>query len=151
MTSSYSDLQHILDRKLEQSHYTKDGGTSLTMMSEQEDHTLESNDLISTNSTEKVSHQTTNKHPNHQTKNQQHQDQNWKTPVTTNQHNDTHRQLSRSLHHQQHQSPATLTMEEDPQSYHPQTNNALALLLLARNNNCPQQIWQLRLLQLQQQ
>jgi hypothetical protein len=42
-------------------------------------------------------------------------------------------------------------MEEDPKSYCTQTNIALALLLLARNNNRPQQIWRLRLLQLQQQ
>jgi hypothetical protein len=42
-------------------------------------------------------------------------------------------------------------MEEDPESYSLQTNTALASLLLARNNNRPQQIWQLRLLQLQQQ
>jgi hypothetical protein len=68
-----------------------------------------------------------------------------------NQHNATHQQLSRSLHHQQHQSPATHTTEENPESYHSQTNIALALLLLARNDNCLQQIWRLRLLQLQQQ
>jgi hypothetical protein len=147
-TSSYSDLQHTLDRKLEQSHYTKDGGTSLTTTLEQKDHTLGSNGSISTNSTERVSHQTMNKHPNRQTKNQQHQDQNQRTPVMTSQHNDTHRQLSRSLHHQQHQSPATHTMEENPESHHLQTNITLALLLLARNNNRPQQIWRLRLLQL---
>jgi hypothetical protein len=42
-------------------------------------------------------------------------------------------------------------MEEDPQSYCHQTNNALASLLLAKHNNRPQQIWRLRLLQLQQQ
>jgi hypothetical protein len=41
-------------------------------------------------------------------------------------------------------------MEEDPESYRTQTNTALASLLLARNNNRLQQIWQLRLLQLQQ-
>jgi hypothetical protein len=42
-------------------------------------------------------------------------------------------------------------MEEDLESYRFQMNIALASLLLARNNNRPQQIWQLRLLQLQQQ
>jgi hypothetical protein len=73
--SSYSDHQHIPDRRPEQSHYMKDGGMNSITMPEQEGHTLESNDSISTNSMEKVSHQTTNKHPNHQTKNQQHQDQ----------------------------------------------------------------------------
>jgi hypothetical protein len=68
-----------------------------------------------------------------------------------NQHSDTHRILSKNLHHLQHQSPATHTTEEDPESYRHQTNNALALLLLARYNNRPQQVWRLRLLQLQQQ
>jgi hypothetical protein len=61
-----------------------------------------------------------------------------------------HRQLSKNLHHQQHQTPATHTSEEDPGNYHHQTHTTLASLLLARNNNRPQQIWQLRLLQLQQ-
>jgi hypothetical protein len=73
------------------------------------------------------------------------------TPATKNQHSDTHRILNKNLLRQQHQSPATHTTEEDPESYRRQTNNALASLLLARNNNCPQQIWRLRLLQLQQQ
>jgi hypothetical protein len=73
------------------------------------------------------------------------------TPATKNQRNDTHQTLSRNLLRQQHQSPATHTTEEDPESYRHQTNNALASLLLARNNNHPQQIWRLRLLQLQQQ
>jgi hypothetical protein len=44
-----------------------------------------------------------------------------------------------------------LTIEENPESYHSQMHTALALLLLAKNNNWPQQIWRLRLLQLQQQ
>jgi hypothetical protein len=150
-TSSYSDHQHTQDRKPEQSPYTKDGGTSLTMMSEQEGHTSESNVSTSTNSTERVSHQTMNPYPNHQMKNQQYPDQSQRTPAMKNQCNDTHRLLSKSLHHLQHQSPVTHTMEEDPESYRSQTNNALASLLLARNNNRPQQIWRLRLLQLQQQ
>jgi hypothetical protein len=122
------------------------------MMPEQESHTLGSNDSISTNSTEKVSHQTTNKYPNRRTKNQQHQDHSQRTLVTTtNQHSTMHQQLSKDLRHQQHQTPVTHTTEEDPESYRTQTNIALALLLLARNNNRPQQIWRLRLLQLQQQ
>jgi hypothetical protein len=151
MTSSYSDHQHTLDRKPEQLPYMKDGGTSLTTTPELEDHTLESNGLISTNSMERVSHQTTNPYPNHQMKSQEHLDQSQKTPAMENRYNDMHQILSKSLHHQQHRSPATHTTEEDPESYRHQTNNALALLLLARNNNRPQQIWRLRLLQLQQQ
>jgi hypothetical protein len=115
---------------------------------------LESKDSTSTNSTEKASHQTTNPYPNHWTKNQKHPDPSQKTPATPateNQRIDTHQTLIRNLHHQQHQLPATHTTEEDPGSYRHQTNNALASLLLARNNNRPQQIWRLRLLQLQQQ
>jgi hypothetical protein len=135
-TSSYSDHQHTPDRRPKQSQYTKAIGTSSNMTPEQEDHTLESNDSISTNSTEKVSHQTTNQHPNHQTKNQQHRDHSQKTPVTmTNQHSATHQQVSRDLCHQQHQTPATHTTEEDLESYCTQTNIALASLLLAKNNN----------------
>jgi hypothetical protein len=150
-TSSYSDPQHTLDRKPEQLPYTKDGGTSLTTTPELEGHTLESSNSISTNSTEKVSHQTTNLYPNHQTKNQQHPDQSQKTLATKNQCSATHQILSKSLHHLQHRSPATHTTEEDPESYRHQMNIALASLLLAKNNNRQQQIWRLRLLQLQQQ
>jgi hypothetical protein len=150
--SSYSDHQHTPDRRPKQLQYTKAIGTNSNTTPEQGSHTSESNDSISTNSMEKVSHQTTNEHPNHQTKSQQHQDHNQRTPVITmNRHNATHRQLSENLHHQQHQTPATHTTEEDPESYHTQTNITLASLLLARNNNRLQQIWRLRLLQLQQQ
>jgi hypothetical protein len=151
-TSSYSDHQHTPDRRPKQSQYTKASGTNSNTMSEQENHTLESNDSISMNSMERVSHQTMNEHPNHQTKSQQHQNRNQRTPViTTSQHSAMHQQLRKNLRHQPHQSPATHTMEEIPESYCSQTNIALASLLLARNNNRPQQIWQLRLLQLQQQ
>jgi hypothetical protein len=102
--SSYSDHQHTPDRKPKQLQYTRATGTSSNTIPEQEGHTLESNDSISTNLTEKVSHQTTNEYPNHQTKNQQHQDHSQRTPATMeNQHNATHQQLSKSLHHQQHQ------------------------------------------------
>jgi hypothetical protein len=34
-----------------------------------------------------------------------------------------------------------LTTEENLESYYSQTHTALALLLLAKNNNRPQQIW----------
>jgi hypothetical protein len=125
-----------------------------TTTPELEGHTWESKDSTSTNSTERAFHQTTNPYLNHQTKNQKHPDLDQKTPVTPameNQRNDTHLTLSKNLRHQPHQSPATHTTEEDPESYRRQTNNALASLLLARSNNRPQQIWRLRLLQLQQQ
>jgi hypothetical protein len=118
---------------------------------EQESHTLGSNDLISTSLTEKASHQTTNLCLSPQTKNQQHPNQSQRVPPTTNPHNATHQSLSRNLHHLPHQSPVTHTTEEDPENYRHQTNIALASLRLAKNNNRPQQIWRLRLLQLQQQ
>jgi hypothetical protein len=129
----------------------KGTGTSLNMIASQSNPTLELNDSIYTNSTEKVSHQTTNKLPNPQTKNQVHLDPNQKVPAKKNSHNDTHLQLQQQLQHQQHQEPLMLTTEENHESYHSQTHTALALLLLGKNNNRPQQIWQLRLLQLQQQ
>jgi hypothetical protein len=116
-------------------------------MSEQESHTSGSKDSTSTRSTEKASHQTMTQHPTHQTKNQQYQGHNQNIPVTISQCSAMHQQLSKNLRHQQHQTPATHTMEEDRESYRSQTNTTLASLLLARNNNRPQQIWQLRLLQ----
>jgi hypothetical protein len=142
MTSSYLDHQQLQDRRPEQLLYMQTTGISLNTMSEQESHTLELSASTSTNSSEKVSHQTMNEYPTCQTKNQQHQDHSQKTlATTTNQHSATHQQLSKNLHHQQHQTPATHTIEENPESYCSQTNIALALLLLARNNNRPQQIW----------
>jgi len=147
--SSYSDHQHTPDRRPKQSQYMKAIGTSSNMTPEQEGHTLELNDPTSTSLTEKASHQTTNKYPTHQMKNQQHRDHSQRTPATTtNQHSTMHQQLSKNLHHEQHQTPATHTTEENPESYRSQTNTALASLLLARNNDQPQQIWRLRLLQL---
>jgi hypothetical protein len=152
MTSSYSDHQQLRDRRPKWLPYMQTTGTNLNTTSKQESHTLESNGSTSMNSTEKVSHQTTSEYPTCQTKNQQHQDHSQKTPATMmNQPNAMHQQLSKDQCHQQYQTPATHTMEENPESYHSQTNTALALLLLARNNNRPQQIWRLRLLQLQQQ
>jgi hypothetical protein len=151
MTSSSLDHQHTLDRKPEQSQYMRASGTSSNITPEPGNRTWESSDSTSTSLTEKAFHQTTNPHPSLQTKNQQHPDQSQRTLVTKNQHSATHQLLSKNLHHQQHQSPATHTTEEDPESYRSQTNIALASLLLARNNSRPQQIWQLRLLQLQQQ
>jgi hypothetical protein len=150
MMSFYSDHQQPQDRRPKQLPYMKTTGTNLNMTSEQESHTSGLSNPTSMNLTEKVSHQTTNKYLNRQTKNQQHQDCSQSTPVTMNQHSTTHQQLSKDLHHQPHQTPATHTIEEDPESYYHQTHTALALLLLARSNNRPQQIWQLRLLQLQQ-
>jgi hypothetical protein len=149
MMSSYSDHQQLQDRRPKQSPYTKATGTNSNMTSKQESLTLGLNGLTSMNSTEKVSHQTMSRHPIPQTKNQPCPDPNQTVPARKNLHNDTHLQLKQQIQHQQHQEPPTLTTEEDPESYHSQTNTTLASLLLAKNNNRPQQIWQLRLLQLQ--
>jgi hypothetical protein len=56
--SSYSDDQHLQDRKPEQSHYMKAIGTNSNMTPEQESHTLESNDSIFMNLTENVTAET---------------------------------------------------------------------------------------------
>jgi hypothetical protein len=100
---------------------------------------------------EKASHRTTSKHPIPQMKNQPHPDLNQTVSAKKSSHSATHHQLKQQLHHQQHQEPPMLTTEENLESYYSQTHTALALLLLAKNNNRPQQIWRLRLLQLQQQ
>jgi len=150
-TSSYSDHQQLQERGLKQSPYMKGTGMNLNTIASQSNPILESNNSTYTNSTEKASHQTTSKHPIPQTKNQQCLDLNQIAPVKRNSHNNMHLQLKQQQQHQQHQEPPTLTTEENPESYHSQTNIALALLLLAKNNNRLQQIWQLRLLQLQQQ
>jgi hypothetical protein len=140
-TSSYSDHQLLQDSEPRQSLYMKAFGTNLNMIAEQRNLTLGMNDPTSMSSMEKVSLQTTNKSLNHQTKNQQYPDHSQKTPATTNQCSVTYQQLSKNLHHQQHQEPPTYTIEENPESYHLQTHTALALLLLAKNNNQPQLIW----------
>jgi hypothetical protein len=141
-TSSCSDHQHTPDRKPEQSPSTKDGGTNSITTPEQESHTLGSNDLISTSSTEKASHQTTNLCLSPQTKNQQHPNQSQRVPPTTNPHNATHQSLSRNLHHLPHQSPVTHTMD-----YCHQTNIALASLLLChRRDDEPLDLKRLNLL-----
>jgi hypothetical protein len=126
-------------------------GTSSNMIAQQENHTSELHELTSMNSTEKVSPQTMNTSQNHQMKNHQHCAQYRRVPVTRNPCNASHLQLSRQLSHQAHQEPPTHTMEQNPQDYLQQTHTALALLLFTRNNDRPQQIWRLRLLQLQQQ
>jgi hypothetical protein len=151
MTSFYSDLQQHQGKESKQLPYMKGTGMSLNMIASQSNHTSESNDSTYTNSTEKASHQTTSKHLTLQMKNQQHLDPNQTVPAKKNSHNDMHLQLKQQLRHQQHQEPPTLTTEENPENYRSQMNTALASLLLARGNNQPQQIWRLRLLQLQQQ
>jgi hypothetical protein len=149
--SSYSDHQHPQEREPKQSLYMKISGTSSNTIASPRSPTSGLHDLIYMNLMEKVSPQTTNKSPTLQTKSQQHPNHNQKIPVTTNPCSTTHYQLNEQLHYQQHQEPPTHTTEENPKSYCQQTHTALASLLLAKNNNRPQLIWQLRLLQLQQQ
>jgi hypothetical protein len=151
MTSSYSDHQQLQEKGPKQSPYTKETGTSLNTIASQSNPILELNDSTYTNLTGRVSCQTTIKVPNPQMKNQLHPDLNQTVPAKRNSHNDMYLQLKQQLQHQQHQEPPTLTTEENPESYCSQMNTALASLLLAKNNNQPQQIWRLRLLQLQQQ
>jgi hypothetical protein len=149
--SSYSDPLQQQEREPKQSHYMKAPGMNLNTIASQSNPILESYNLTYMNLTERAFHQTTNKLLNPQMKNQQHLSQNQKTPVTRSPHNTMHQQLKKQLQHQQHQEPPTLTIEENPKSYHLQTHTTLALLLLANNNNQLQLIWRLRLLQLQQQ
>jgi hypothetical protein len=145
MTSSYLDHQHPQKRGPKQSPYTKASGTNSNMIASPRNLTSGSCDPIYTNLMEKVSPQTMSKSLNPQMKSQQHPDHNQKTPATMNLHSATHRQLNEQLHYQQHQNPPTHTTEENPESYCQQTHTTLALLLLAKNNNRPQLIWQLRL------
>jgi hypothetical protein len=141
MTSSYSGHQQLQEKEPKLSHYTEALGTSSNTIVPLNNLTLESHDSIYTNLMEKVSHQTTNRSPNPQMKNQPDLDPNQKVPAKRNSHNDMHLQLKQQLQHQQHQEPSMLTTEENPESYHSQTHTALASLLLARSNNRPQLIW----------
>jgi hypothetical protein len=150
-TSSYSGHQQLQEKGPKQSPYTKGIGMNLNMIASQSNPTSELNDSTYMNLTERVSHQTMNKFLNPQMKNQLHLDPNQKIPAKKSSHSATHHQLKQQLHHQQHQEPPMLTTEENPESYHSQTHTTLASLLLAKNNSQPQQIWRLRLLQLQQQ
>jgi hypothetical protein len=137
-------------RKPEQLPYTTIVGTSSTMILAQESHTSESQDPTSTNSTEKASHQTTNLQSKIQTKNLSYRDQNHQNQAEAK-HQPAHLSLTKisaSLPHHQTKTPPPSPDINDP---HHQTNIALASLLFCRNNNHPQQIWQLCLLRLQQQ
>jgi hypothetical protein len=138
-----SDHQQPKERKPKQLLYMEGSGMSSNTIAQQDSHTSESHQPTSTNLTEKVSPQNMNQSQNHQMKNPQHHIQSQKVPVMRNLFNALHLQLSRQLHHQQHQEPPIHTMEQTPQSYHQQTHTTLALLLFTRNNNCPQQIWRL--------
>jgi hypothetical protein len=100
--SSYSDHQQQQGREPKQSPYMKGTGTNLNMIASQSNPTWELNDLTYTNSTEKASHQTTNKHLIPQMKNQPHLDLKQTVPAKRNSHNDMHLQLKQQQQHQQH-------------------------------------------------
>jgi hypothetical protein len=134
-----------------QSPYMEGTGTNLSTITHQEDPTLESYNPIYTTLMETASLQKVNQSKNHQMKNQQHCDQHQRKLVIKSLHSGSHLQLSKQLCSQQHQEPSTHMAEQNPQDYRQQTHTALALLLFARNNGKSQQIWQLQLLQLQQQ
>jgi hypothetical protein len=122
------------------------------MIPAQGSHTLESLDPTSTNSTEKVSHQIMKSWSNIWMKNPSYQDQHHLNQVKTKYpHNPTHSLLTRISAGLPHHQTRTPPLEPNTEDLHHQTNITLASLLFARNNNCPQQIWRLQLLQLQQQ
>jgi hypothetical protein len=120
------------------------------MIPAQESHTLESQDPTSTSSTERVSHQTTNPQSKIQTKNLSYRDQNHWSLVEAK-HQPAHLSLTRISAALPHHQTRTLPLSPDIDNLHHQTNIALASLLFCKNNNCPHQIWRLRLLRLQQQ
>jgi hypothetical protein len=150
--SYYLDHQLLQARRPEQLPYTKTIGTNSTMTPAQRNHILESQDPTSTSSTEKASHQTTKPQSNTQTKNLSYQDRNHPNQAKTKYpHKPAHLSLMRISAGLPHHQMRTPPPEPDTKDLHHQTNIALASLLFTKNNNRPQQIWQLRLLRLQQQ
>jgi hypothetical protein len=123
-----------------------------TTILEQEGHTSESRDPTSTNSTEKVSHQTEKQQSNHQTTSPRYSDPTHLYPAKTNQlHQPAHLSLTKISAGLPHHQTKTPPPSPDIDDLRHQTHTVLASLLFCRNNKRPQQIWHLRLLQLQQQ
>jgi hypothetical protein len=127
-------------------------GTNLTTILAQGSHTSGSQDPTSTNLTEKVSRQTEKQPLNHQTTSPCCQDPDLPNPAKTNPPcqpaHSLLTKLSAGLPHHQTRTPP---LSPDIDDLRHQTHTALASLLFCKNNNRPQQIWRLRLLQLQQQ
>jgi hypothetical protein len=127
-------------------------GTNLTTILAQEDPTSGSQDPTSTNSTEKASRQTEKQPLNHQTTSPHYPDPVHPNPVKTNlPHQPAHLLLTRISAGLPHHQMKTPPLSPDIDDLCHQTHTTLASLLFCRNNNHPQQIWCLRLLQLQQQ
>jgi hypothetical protein len=101
---------------------------------------------------EKVSCQTEKQPLNHQTMSPPYPDPSHPNPAKTNpSHQPAHwllTKISAGLPHHQTKTPP---LSPDIDDLRHQTHIALASLLFCKNNNRPQQIWHLRLLQLQQQ
>jgi hypothetical protein len=151
VTTSYcSDHQHPQARKPEQSLYTTIVGMSSITILAQENHTLESQDPTSTNSTERTSHQTTNLQSKTQTKNPSYQGPSHQNQAEAK-HQPAHLSLTKISAALPHHQTKTPPPSPDIDDLHHQTNITLASLLLSRNKNRPHQIWRLRLLRLQQQ
>src|SRR5580693_9482081 len=143
VTTSYcSDHQHPQARKPEQSLYTTIVGMSSITILAQENHTLESQDPTSTNSTERTSHQTTNLQSKTQTKNPSYQGPSHQNQAEAK-HQPAHLSLMRISAALPHHQTKTPPPSPDIDDLHHQTNIALASLLLSRNNNHPHQIWRL--------
>jgi hypothetical protein len=122
------------------------------MIPHQENPTFESQETTSTSLTERVSPQNTDLPSNHQTKNLSSPDPNHPIPVlTTSPHNATHTQLTQALARLPHHQPEKPQDKQDSRDIRHQTQVALASLIFNRHNHRPQQIWRLRLLQLEQQ
>src|SRR5580693_1526025 len=101
---------------------------------------------------EKVSHQTEKRPLNHQTTSPLYQDLDHLYPAKTNQlHQPAHLLLTRISAGLPHHQTKTPPPSPDIDDLCHQTHTALASLLFCKNNNRPQQVWRLRLLQLQQQ
>jgi hypothetical protein len=127
-------------------------GTSSTTIRAQRNHTLESQGLTSTNSTEKVFHQIEKQRSNPQTTSPPYPDPNHPNPATTNYpRQPAHSLLTRISAGLPHHQTKTPPLSPDIDDLRHQTHTMLASLLFCKNNHRPQQIWCLRLLQLQQQ
>jgi hypothetical protein len=152
-TTSYcSDHQHRQTRKPEQSRYTKIAGTNLTTIPAQRNHTSGLQGPTSTNTMEKVSHQIAKSQLNIQTKNPPYQDQHHPSQAKMDYpHKPTHLSLTKRSAGLPHHQMRTPPPDPDTKDLCHQTYIALASILFAKNNNRLQQIWQLRLLRLQQQ
>jgi hypothetical protein len=134
--SYYSDHQRPQARKPEQSPYMKIVGTSSTTIPAQGNPTSESQDPISTNLTERVSHQIMKPQSNTQMKNPSCQDPNHPNQAKMMYpHKPAHLSLTKTSAGLPHHRTRTPPPDPDIEDLYHQTNITLASLLLSRNNN----------------